>query len=124
MAVNWSDKGISLSTLLILPATLFLNRLPKFCCVFLVQMSNHAIREYFSLVPSESILLSFDGENYRSIESSKYSHRYTYGLGNYKGKALTVGCDRNYADCSFATEILDIINSKWSDGPDFPLGSK
>ena len=67
--------------------------------------------------------LSFDGENYQSIESSKYSHSYTYGLANYKGKALAVGCYPGDSDCSFATELFDFDTMKWSDGPDFPFGS-
>ena len=42
--------------------------------------------------------LSFDGENYQPIESSKYSHRSTFGLANYKGKALAVGCAKLESD--------------------------
>ena len=72
----------------------------------------------------KKFFFSFDGENYHSVELTKYSHRYTYALGNYKGNALTVGCDRNYADCSFATELLNVNNLKWSSGPDFPFGSR
>ena len=67
--------------------------------------------------------LSFDGENYQSIESSKYSHAYTFGLANYKGKALITGCYVSNADCSFATELFDMNTMNWSDGPDFPFGS-
>ena len=67
---------------------------------------------------------SFDGENYKSIKFSKFSHLYTTGLGNYKGKALAVGCFTSNADCSFATEIFDMNSLEWSDGPDFPFGSK
>ena len=67
---------------------------------------------------------SFDGGKYDSVESSKYSHQNTHGLGNYKGKALTTGCYKSNADCSFATEILDMNTMKWSDGPDYPFGSK
>ena len=67
-------------------------------------------------------VISFDGENYQPIESSKYSHGYTYGLANYKGKALAVGCS-SISDCSFATELFDLNTMKWSDGPDFPFGS-
>ena len=37
------------------------------------------------------ILSSFDGEKYQLTEDSKYSHIWTYGLANYKGKALTTG---------------------------------
>ena len=58
------------------------------------------------------------------MESSKYSHRYTYGLANYKEKALAVGCSARSNDCSYATEIFDMNTLKWSDGPDFPFGSK
>lgn len=36
---------------------------------------------------------SFDGENYQSLESSKYRHRGTLGLANYQNYALTTGCD-------------------------------
>ena len=66
--------------------------------------------------------LSFDGENYQSIESAKYSHKNTFGLANYKGKALAVGCAGS-SDCSFASELFDLNTMKWSDGPEFPFGS-
>ena len=66
--------------------------------------------------------LSFDGENYQSIKSSKFSHSYTWGLANYKGKALAVGCESS-SDCSFAVELFDLNTMTWSDGPDFPFGS-
>ena len=56
------------------------------------------------------------------MESSKYSHRTTFGLANYKGKALAVGCNEFDADCSFATELFDLNTMKWSDGPKFPFG--
>ena len=56
------------------------------------------------------------------MESSKYSHRYTLALGNYKGKAIITGCDEYDKDCSFATELLDMNTLKWSDGPNFPFG--
>ena len=70
------------------------------------------------------IFSSFDGENYQSIESSKYRHAYTLGLANYKGKALITGCGYYNADCSFKTELFDLNTMKWFDGPDFPFGSK
>ena len=57
------------------------------------------------------------------MESSKYSHIYTFGLGNYKGKAITAGCYPSNTDCSFKTEIFDLNTMEWSDGPDFPFGS-
>ena len=68
-------------------------------------------------------IFSFDGENYVQVEDSKYSHAYTLGLGNYRGKAFTTGC--HYWDCSrpVATELLDMTTMKWSDGPDYPFAS-
>ena len=58
------------------------------------------------------------------MEDSKYKHHFTYGLANYKGKALAVGCRDNNADCSFATELFDMNTMEWSDGPHYPFGSK
>ena len=58
------------------------------------------------------------------MESSKYSHNWTYGLANYKGKVLTTGCGSSDSDCSFKTELFDMNTMEWSDGPDFPFGSK
>ena len=69
-------------------------------------------------------LLSYDGENYQSIEASKYRHHWTLGLANYKGKAITTGCGDDNTDCSFKTELFDMNTMRWSDGPDFPFGSK
>ena len=89
-------------------------------------MDKHAIRklQYFSLINTEITIFSFDGEVFNSVESTKYSHKSTFGLGNYKGKALTTGClDNDNSDCSLKTEILDISTMKWSDGPDFPFTS-
>ena len=70
------------------------------------------------------LCLSFDGEKYESVFDSIVSHRQTFGLANYKGQALTVGCSRNEdADfngeekCSFKTEILDMSTLKWTDRP-------
>ena len=51
---------------------------------------------------------SFDGEVYRAVEEeSKYSHNWTLGLANYRGQALTTGCN-SFKDCSFKTELLDM----------------
>lgn len=53
-------------------------------------------------------LLSFDGEVYKAVkEESKYSHNWTLGLANYRGQALTTGCN-HFEDCSFKTELLDM----------------
>ena len=67
--------------------------------------------------------LSFDGEEYDSIVLSKYSHIWTLGLANYRGKALTSGCN-SFGDCKFKTELLDMSTLRWSDGPDYPFGDR
>ena len=64
---------------------------------------------------------SFDGENYVQVEDSKYSHTYTIGLGNYRGKALTTGCYSQGCTRRVETELLDMTTMKWSDGPDYPF---
>ena len=67
--------------------------------------------------------LSFDGEEYDSIVLSKYSHIWTLGLANYRGKALTSGCN-SFGECKFKTELLDMNTLRWSDGPDYPFGDR
>ena len=66
-------------------------------------------------------IFSFDGENYVQVEDSKYSHAYTHGLGNYRGKAFTTGCYWNGCTSKVETELLDMTTMKWSDGPDYPF---
>ena len=66
-----------------------------------------------SSVLGNMYLLSFDGENYQSIESAKYSHKYTFGLANYKGKALTVGC--------WYTGVLEIAQKVFEGDVVFPI---
>ena len=70
-----------------------------------------------------TIAFSFDGEVYESIILSQYSHIWTRGLANYRGKALTTGCN-GYGECSFKTEFLDMTTLRWSEGPEFPFGDK
>ena len=85
-------------------------------------MSKYVIRKWCVSVFGKIFVLTFDCEKYQSIESSKYSHYKTSGLANYKGKALAVGCEKDFSDCSFATELFDLNTMKWSDGPKFPFG--
>ena len=63
---------------------------------------------------------SFDGENYVRVEDSKYFHFETLGLGNYRGKAFTTGCHSTICTSHVATEILDMVTMKWSNGPNYP----
>ena len=76
------------------------------------------------LISKSQRYFSFDGQHYNETEISKYSHRGTYGLANYQGNALSTGCNVNNAKCSLKTEIMDMTTLKWSDGPNYPLGSK
>ena len=72
----------------------------------------------------ESIyVFSFDGENFHPIVSPKYSHKGIDALGNYKGRALAVGCNDSDV-CGSKTELFDMNALKWSDGPDFSLSSR
>ena len=68
------------------------------------------------------IQFSFDGENYHTAGSSKYSHHRTYGMANYMGKALTTGCYIG-SGCGVKTELMDMTTLQWSDGPDYPFDS-
>ena len=67
-------------------------------------------------------MFRFDGENFATVGSSKFPHRYTLGLGNYQGKALTTGCN-NDVSCYARTELMDMENLEWSNGPDYALAS-
>jgi len=70
----------------------------------------------------QSFFSSFDGKVYEPAGNSSYSHGYTYGMANYKGKALTTGCDKS-SDCDVKTEMMDMNSLTWSVGPDYPFGS-
>ena len=55
--------------------------------------------------------------------SSKWHHPGTFGMPNYRGKALTVGCDtKSDYDCELKTELMDMETLEWSTGPDFAWG--
>ena len=75
--------------------------------------------------------LSFDGQKYESVASSKHWHLRTGGLANYQGKALTTGCYPDRWDsrhgslkCNVTTELFDMETLTWSEGPDFPFTDK
>ena len=67
-------------------------------------------------------MLRFDGKLFQTVGSSKFSHQHTYGMGKYKNKALTTGCDYN-SSCFVKTELMNMETLEWSDGPDFPFAS-
>ena len=67
-------------------------------------------------------VLSYDGENFMSAESSKFSHYNTKGLANYLGNVLTTGC-YDSVNCYIKTEIMDVSTQQWLDGPDYPFAT-
>ena len=67
-------------------------------------------------------MISFDGDYFQTTESSKFSHRQTCGMGNYKNKALTTGCDSD-SSCYVKTELMNMETLQWSNGPDYSLAS-
>ena len=67
---------------------------------------------------------SFDGEIYQSAGSTAYSHTETWRIANYRGKALTTGCDEQTSDCVIKTELMDMNTLTWSSGPDYPFTDK
>ena len=56
------------------------------------------------------------------MESSNYSHKYTYA--NYKGKAITTGYGSSNTNYSFMTELFDLYTMEWSDSSDISFSSK
>ena len=66
-----------------------------------------------------NIKFSFDGTSFEETASSKVSHQETFGMGNYKGQALTTGCSTSGA-CGLRTEIMDMDKMRWSDEDDYP----
>ena len=67
-------------------------------------------------------MLRFDGEFFQTVGSSKFSHQHTYGMGNYKNKALTVGCEDRYS-CGDKTELMDMETLEWTNGTDYPFST-
>ena len=62
-----------------------------------------------------------DDRNFNAFPESKYAHKGTLGLGNYRGKPFVTGCSAT--TCYQKTEILDRSIHEWSDGPDYPFTS-
>ena len=60
---------------------------------------------------------SYDGLKFEKTQNSYYSHVETLGLGNYRGNALTTGCNPTamyIADgCEQKTEIFNMELMQW-----------
>ena len=127
---NWYDKTTWDSTSTMDHAIHFSCQPREYCFVLIMIIHKLALRKSAHcfinkmLISKSHWYFSFDGQHYNKTEISKYSHRGTYGLANYQGNALSTGCNVNNAQCSLKTEIMDMTTLKWSDGPNYPLGSK
>ena len=66
--------------------------------------------------------LRFDGQDFETVGSSQFSHRETFGLGNYRNYGLTTGCYPASA-CQVKTELMNMETLQWMSGPDFPFSS-
>ena len=121
---RWCVKMIWLSTFFEDHATHSLNRTTEYCYALTTVAPLNAIRKLKvdNISRSSTWILRFDGEYFQSAGSSKFGHRYTLGMGNYKNKALTTGCDEN-SSCYVKTELMDMETLQWSNGPDYPFAS-
>ena len=89
-----------------------------------IRMLNLAISLILSILHyfSKMSRLRFDGEYSHTVGSSKFSHKETYGIMNYKNQAVTTGCNHSSV-CYIKTELMNMETLEWSDGPDFPFAS-
>ena len=76
---------------------------------------------FWNALNSYIFYFRFDGQSYQSAGSSEYSHPHTYGIANYRGKALVTGSS-GYSAGSLKTELMDMHTLTWSSGyPDYPF---
>ena len=122
---SWCVKMIWLSILNEDHATLSPNPSPKYCYALTTRTILNAIRKLKvgNISKFWSLLFRFDGEHFHVAGSSKFSHKFTEGMGNYKNKALTTGCSGAGSSCYVKTELMDMETLQWSNGQDFPFAS-
>ena len=95
----------------------------KRCCVSVSMTENNAICKLKNNNGFEMIyFLSFDGDKFETVASSKCDHGNTYGLANYRGSPMTTGSGSN-SDCYVKTEIYNFASNQWNDAPDYPYSS-
>ena len=121
-------------------ATLFSNaeKCKKYFFVLILllkTLEKLATRKLLDIVEKALItcFFSFDGQNFTTIAKSTHSHGKTLGLGNYKGRAITTGCNEDdwyglihppgHIHCYLQTEILDMETMKWSVAAAYPYGT-
>ena len=115
---------ICLSTFIWDHATRSFNRSPEYYCALTMITLLIVMRKLKvdNISESRTWILRFDGEYFLRAGSTKFGHRYTLGMGSYKNKALTTGCNEG-SSCGAKTELMNMETFQWSNGPDFPFGS-
>ena len=92
---RWCVKMTWLLILIKDHATRSLNQSQEYCCVLTMITLLNAIRKFHvdNIIEYRICMFRFDGEYFQTAGSSKFGHRFTFGMGNYKNKALTTGCN-------------------------------
>ena len=107
----------------------FLLRIMQYFCIsrrksfVMFRLESLPILPYVSQIDHSNFcklfdLLSFDGENYETVASTRYSHVQTFGMAKYQGRPLTTGA---YHERSVKTEIMNLSTGGWEAGPDYPF---
>ena len=105
---SWCAKMIWLSTFIEEHATRSLNQSLEYCCVLTrITLLNAICKLVDEISKSWTWLFRFDGGYFHTAGSSKFSHQRTDGMGNYKNKALTTGCEDNFS-CYIKTELMNM----------------
>ena len=126
MVVSWFAKLIWNLIFTLVHVNPLTNRLPRSYFVLMLIIQVNVIRKLYEFIHNlrnnNLYLFRFDGNNFDTAGSSKFSHQYTLGMAYYNGKALTTGC-RDSSTCYVKTEIMDMSTLEWSNGPDYSLAS-
>ena len=68
-----------------------------------------------------TVLLRFDGINFKTEASSLFPHLNVWSLGSYQNSPFVTGQDSSVN--GLKTEILDYSAGKWVGAPDFPFSN-
>ena len=88
-----------------------------------VKVAERKLTKYYTCYLNLYKIFSYDGENFVSVASTRCDHGLTFGLANYRGKALTTGSGNRYSDCYVRTEVYNLETNQWNDAPDYPFSS-
>ena len=92
--------------------------------IFSEAFSKRFVGQYNAYSYEITYFYRFDGESFEEIASSECNHKWTTGLANYRGSALTVGSVYGHSNCRVKTEIYDFGTNKWIVSADYPFNSK